>query len=89
MRDQQQAADIMIREGEFTSNVLNSPRFTRLVTDKNYQDAAKLIDERYGVNGRTGLDTKIYVDGVQQAVDCCRHDRRQSERPCRSKCACS
>lgn len=68
LRDQQQAADIMIREGEFTSNVLNSPRFSRLQSIKEYADAAELIDERYGVNGRSGIDTKIYVDGVQQAV---------------------
>jgi hypothetical protein len=68
LRDQQQAADIMIREGDFTSNVLNSPKFSRLQSVKEYVDAAELIDERYGVNGRSGIDTKIYVDGVQQAV---------------------
>ena len=67
LRDQQQAADIMIREGEFTSNVLNSPRFTRLVTDKNYQDAAELIDERYGVNCRSHLPTVRYEGDIEQA----------------------
>ena len=68
LRDQQQAADIMIREGEFTSNVLNSPRFSRLQSIDEYADAAKLIDERYGVNGRSQLPTDVYEDNIEQAV---------------------